>query len=342
MEVFSMVEQDSIVPITFLPGRKRSETGLEETVLPYPNGWFCACFSHDLKPGQVLTVPFMGQELVIYRTMSGIARAIDPYCPHLGAHLGHGGNIVGEELVCPFHGMAFNPDGICVGIPSGQKPPTAALTQRYSTEINGGIFIWCHEGSLPPYWQLPILHPEGFSQRRYKTFNLQGLCQDMTENSSDVLHFSYLHGLQDVDTQHQEDGIKMTYIMQAKFLGQQVSMKIVCYGLGFAFGEASFPRLGLIARTQVTGTQTAPRKWTLRMSDDLHIAKIEKLPRFLRYISYTILLPYAHRWFVKTVQEDFEIWNNRKYMERPHFMSGEGNIAIYRRWSAQFYPTGKS
>lgn len=339
MESYSKIE----LPIMFTPerGRQHSATGEMEKILPYPNGWFCVCFSHELKVGQVNTIPFMGQDLVLYRTMSGIVRAIEPYCPHLGAHLGHGGKVSGEEIICPFHGLSFNPDGVCVNAPGCNKTPNVMLTHCYVTEIDDSIFIWCHDTDAPPAWQLPLLPSEGFSQRRYKTFQLRGFCQDMTENSSDVLHFAYLHGLQDVETYHQEEGNKMTFNMQAKVYGQQVSMTIVCYGLGFAFGEAVFPRLGLIARTQVSATQITPMTWTLRMSDDIHIARVEKLPRFLRRFCYTIVLPYIHHWFVKTVQEDFDIWNHRRYLERPHFMIGEGNLATYRHWSAQFYPTGK-
>ncbi|WP_425436809.1 Rieske 2Fe-2S domain-containing protein [Mycobacterium rhizamassiliense] len=42
----------------------------------------------------------------MYRTKSGLARAIEAYCPHLGAHLGHGGKVLGDELHCPFHAFA--------------------------------------------------------------------------------------------------------------------------------------------------------------------------------------------------------------------------------------------
>ncbi|WP_148272102.1 Rieske 2Fe-2S domain-containing protein [Saccharopolyspora spinosa] len=53
--------------------------------LPYPNGWFCVGFSTEWLPGVVQTRPFMGEDLVIYRTRSGKLRASRPYCPHLGS-----------------------------------------------------------------------------------------------------------------------------------------------------------------------------------------------------------------------------------------------------------------
>jgi phenylpropionate dioxygenase-like ring-hydroxylating dioxygenase large terminal subunit len=56
--------------------------------------------------GEVLTRQFMDREIVMYRTKSGLARAIEAYCPHLGAHLGHGGKVLGDELHCPFHAFA--------------------------------------------------------------------------------------------------------------------------------------------------------------------------------------------------------------------------------------------
>ncbi|EJL93390.1 hypothetical protein PMI18_05942 [Pseudomonas sp. GM102] len=47
----------------------------------YPNGWFALCFVSDLKPKAVKTLPFMGKELVLYRTESGAVRAVGPFCP---------------------------------------------------------------------------------------------------------------------------------------------------------------------------------------------------------------------------------------------------------------------
>ncbi len=44
-----------------------------------------------------------GVDLVLFRTESGKAVGTDPYCPHLGAHLGYGGQIEGETIRCPFH-----------------------------------------------------------------------------------------------------------------------------------------------------------------------------------------------------------------------------------------------
>lgn len=321
---------------------KRSATGIGQIALPYPNGWFAVAFSHHLLPGKVIRVPFMGQEIVLYRTVSGIARAINPYCPHLGAHLGYGGKVAGENLVCPFHGLAFNPEGRCVHTAGGEKPPAASLTHRYIVEIDNAIFIWRHQDNLPPSWELPQLDRQGFSQGRYEQFQLQGLCQDMTENSADPLHFSYLHGLQDVVTSSQEEGHLMTYNMQAKVFSQAVSMKMRCYGIGYAVGEASFERLGLIARTQALGTQIAPLRWDFRMIDTIRVERVTRLPNSLQRISYAILLLYIHRWFVKTVKDDFAVWSNRRFTAHPKLIAGEGNMAIFRRWSKQFYPEGET
>ncbi|MFD4661130.1 Rieske 2Fe-2S domain-containing protein [Kitasatospora sp. NPDC058444] len=37
----------------------------------------------------------------------------------MGAHLGFGGTVEGDTLVCPFHRFAFGADGSCVSDPDG-------------------------------------------------------------------------------------------------------------------------------------------------------------------------------------------------------------------------------
>src|SRR5688572_18786269 len=81
----------------------------------FPSGWFMLALSSELPIGKVLTKRLAGRDVVLFRTESGRAAAVDPYCPHMGAHFGHGGCVKGETLVCPFHAFRFATDGKCVG-----------------------------------------------------------------------------------------------------------------------------------------------------------------------------------------------------------------------------------
>jgi phenylpropionate dioxygenase-like ring-hydroxylating dioxygenase large terminal subunit len=67
---------------------------------------------------KIFRVLMEGLNLVVWRGVSGKSYVADAYCPHLGAHLGVGGEVAGECIKCPFHGWAFEgKDGKCVDIP---------------------------------------------------------------------------------------------------------------------------------------------------------------------------------------------------------------------------------
>ncbi|WP_443072149.1 Rieske 2Fe-2S domain-containing protein [Streptomyces sp. NBC_01485] len=70
--------------------------------VPYPHARFRLARSRELAPGNALTRRFMDEDIVIYRTLDGRPRAVHPCCPRLGAHLGAGGTMEGQNLVCPF------------------------------------------------------------------------------------------------------------------------------------------------------------------------------------------------------------------------------------------------
>ena len=70
----------------------------EEELFPgYPRGWFVIGVSTELAPGDVRPIRYFGREMVLYRSESGAAIVHDAFCPHLGAHLGHGGKVIGAE-----------------------------------------------------------------------------------------------------------------------------------------------------------------------------------------------------------------------------------------------------
>ena len=66
-----------------------------------PNGWYTACSSHDLAPGERLSFIAVERELVVYRGESGRVSVLDAHCPHMGAHLGGDGQLRQREHVQP-------------------------------------------------------------------------------------------------------------------------------------------------------------------------------------------------------------------------------------------------
>ena len=99
----------------------------------YPDGWFAVAFADELRPGQVLRRRFMGEDVVVYRTSGGVLRAVEPYCPHLGAHLGYGGRVEGERSCArSTASRSTRAARACDRIRHG--PPVARIAQR---EVRG-------------------------------------------------------------------------------------------------------------------------------------------------------------------------------------------------------------
>ena len=112
---------------------------------PIPNGWFAVARSDEVATGQVVPAHYFGRELAIYRTADGEPRVVDAHCPHLGAHLAHGGQVRGELLECPFHAWRFDGvSGRCVEVPytDADPSPKARVRSYPVVERFGLIFAW--------------------------------------------------------------------------------------------------------------------------------------------------------------------------------------------------------
>lgn len=98
--------------------RHQRKIGAKDLFSPYPNGWYCLLESSDLKKEQVKRVNALGEHFLLYRTKSNKVFVTEAYCPHLGADLGVGGQVVDDNIVCPFHLWEFNgEDGQCINVP---------------------------------------------------------------------------------------------------------------------------------------------------------------------------------------------------------------------------------
>ena len=62
-----------------------------------PTGWFQIAYSDQIRPGEVKPLEYFDTDFVMFRTEDGQLCVLDAFCPHLGAHLGHGGKVRGSE-----------------------------------------------------------------------------------------------------------------------------------------------------------------------------------------------------------------------------------------------------
>ena len=164
---------------------------------PFPRGWFAIAFSAELEPGAVQRRHYFGRELVVYRTESGQVSLADAYCPHLGAHLGHGGRVEGERLVCPFHGWQFGPDGRCAAMPYGKRIPDRARLAPWQVIEQNGVVLAYWDGvdgsGSGAAWKPPVVDLGAYSEMRSRTWELASHPQEVMENSADGAHFRYIH-----------------------------------------------------------------------------------------------------------------------------------------------------
>ncbi len=127
-------------------------SSLEETKVFNQNdavieGWYWALKSSKLNSKKPVHLNFLGRELALYRGEDGIARAVDAYCPHMGAHLAEG-NVDGKGVRCFFHGWKFDEKGDLVDIPCRKSPGVESKIKTWPCQEKYGM-IWIYTGEVP-------------------------------------------------------------------------------------------------------------------------------------------------------------------------------------------------
>lgn len=303
---------------------------------PFPSGWFVAAFSHELKKGKVISKTFMGQEIVIFRTQGGVASALDAHCPHLGAHLGHGGYVEGDCLRCPFHHFEFDTEGSC--------NKSKHLKAKNWSLIERDGFILLYHGDLDKKHLLPDLTQEGWKLQGHYSTNIKSHPQQTIENIFDVTHFSSVHKMVSAQlTELSEKNGVFTGIYQfqvnLKLLGR--SWKLITtrnsfeiFGLGYSLSKTHLAAFGV--EIAVLTAPTPINEQLLHFKELFFIKKIESCSLIHRII-LPFLLPVIFKQIVNTVREDLIIWNHQQYIAHPHLLPGESSIALFRKWTKRFY-----
>jgi phenylpropionate dioxygenase-like ring-hydroxylating dioxygenase large terminal subunit len=141
-------------------------------------------------------VSFIGKDLVLYRSQDGIVRALDAYCPHMGAHLCDG-TVEGDSIRCPFHHWKFSSSGACTDIPVKSDPSLVPPLQAYKVGEKYGL-IWLWTGAAQDAEPIPVI-PELLGQDLDFTLGTPFFknCHPnvVMVNAIDAHHFTAVHQL---------------------------------------------------------------------------------------------------------------------------------------------------
>jgi len=316
-------------------------TGAKRIPLPaVPDGWYRAIFSDELATGEVKPLAILGRQLVVWRGEDERVRVADAYCPHLGAHLGHGGRVEGKDVVCPFHGWRWSgDDGRCVAIPYSKRIPANASIGTYEVrEYNGYAMLWVHARGAGPWFEVPrIPETDDPAFRIYKRnrWVLDSHIQEIYENVVDVQHFKSLHQM-DVERASWEpvgspDGpiVRLAVDMRRDSEAQageegRTEIESFMYGPGFQVTRLSGKLRGVSVNSLTPlGDEKVEVAHTyyVELSDPSAEKEVEA---FWEY-------------YVDDHRLDFQIWNNKIYQPRPVLADEDGDVAGFRRWFRQFY-----
>jgi len=305
---------------------------------PMPFGWFAVAMSDEIAPGEMRTLKYFGTEFVAWRGEDGKLNAVDPYCPHLGAHLGHGGEVVGNDLQCPFHHWTWNGQGGVVDIPYAKVvPPKLKRPECLKTwpieESLGVVYVWYHPRKAAPKWAVasrPEVTVDGWVEAERHEWSFDIHIQEITENGQDYAHFGPIHGTQGPPaSEFRIEGWTRRNVVETKMVTPRgpVDGKIETEAVGPGQSFIRYHGISDVLHAQQV-TAIHPGKvhvrWQLYHPAGISDGRLRVTKAQMRDL-------------VKQTTQDGWIWDYKRFTPDPLLVDGDGPILAYRQQYARFY-----
>ncbi len=307
----------------------------EKRSLAYPEGWFQVAYAADLGVGHSMPLHYFGQELVLFRTESGVPQMLDGHCVHIGAHLGHGGQVVGECIRCPFHAWTYATDGTCVDIPYAERIPRGAHQRAWPTiERSGIVFVWHSSSGREPTWEPPTLDEfddatwDGYRCQQYR---FSSMVQEIVENIFDTPHGQFVHhnaqGTAPAVATFDFAGHTATadFRLDVPLVGGKTSHVTTVHGPAITVNRS----VGHGTKSFFT-TYTPVDEHTVETNFSFMTPRsTPDDPTGERSVASAIAT-------TKLFEQDIPIWEHKTYRPTPLLCDGDTMISRYRVWVRQF------
>lgn len=318
----------------------------------YPSGWFQVAWAKEIEPGGVKPLRYFGTDMVMYRDEGGAVHVVGAHCHHLGAHMGYGGTVDGDCLVCPFHGWQWNSDGTHHSIPDSDRTHKGHRLRVWPVrEFYDLIMVWHDDKEGEPGWELPEI-PEYRDPKRYAPYpELTHLWKSLTmrpqypgENMVDTPHQEFVHKSPSKSTlvSWEEDG--PFFRAWQKFLvgaGREKTwltpngpvegfLAGESWGIGISFAryKGTDDSVHIHCHTPIDERHVDERLTLLAEREDPTDKDAGPGEITLRRFSFEKY----------QFERDVVVWEHLKYIERPPFTPEEARpYHAFRTWLKQFY-----
>ncbi|MFT8246859.1 Rieske 2Fe-2S domain-containing protein [Roseomonas sp. BN140053] len=159
------------------------------------NCWYIAALGSEV--GRDLRQRWLlGRDVLLFRRQDGTPAAIQNRCPHRSAPLSMG-RLVGDTVVCGYHGFTFDASGTCIRVPSQERVPRNLRIQSYPA-VERGPFIWVWMGDAERADPASIPAQDWLTDARFDHvegyFHVGCNYLSLHENVLDLTHVPFLHG----------------------------------------------------------------------------------------------------------------------------------------------------
>jgi 3-ketosteroid 9alpha-monooxygenase subunit A len=300
----------------------------------FAEGWYMVCWSADLGPSAVLPLRYFAKDFVLFRGESGKPTLLDAHCPHLGAHLGYGGCVEGDDIVCPFHGWRFSSEGRCVDVPYASRIPPRAAVGAYTVAEHSSMILayFGPEGSSPSYEVPPIeqLGDPAWTPLERSEVTIATQPREVIENVADRAHFSPVHN-QTID--------QFEMIID----GPRATQRTV--GRGGTLDGKPIP-VETVATYHGPAVQFTHLVWAYEMFLINAHVPIDEENLMLRFgvilrtgevkMHRNVIL--AHVAAARDGYfQDVAIWEHKRWRDKPLLVDGDGPIGEIRKWYQSFF-----
>jgi vanillate O-demethylase monooxygenase subunit len=159
------------------------------------NVWYMVGWSEELGEA-MLSRRIADRPTLFYRKLDGTVAAVLDRCPHRFAPLSLGERD-GDNVICPYHGLTFEPSGQCVRNPFFDRIPGAAHIDAWAcVEQDGIIWLWggaadqADPAAIPDFGVVGD-QPGRIVLRGYT--HVRAPYEFCTDNLMDLSHIEFVH-----------------------------------------------------------------------------------------------------------------------------------------------------